>query len=358
MEKTLSDIMGILNTVPDLNQKRIYIWGTGNTASLYQEGLNRISDKLVVEGYVDNNSSKWGKEVFSKKCISSTELSSIDNVCVLICSPQPNVYKAVSKQLSDMNIEWYHIDAAIWSLFKNDIVSIYNWLADDISRKLFINLMYKRIICELPNDDMVYDDPYFSLEEFSRPSEDETFIDCGAYIGDTLEAYIAVKEGFFNKVICFEPDEVNFLKLVNKTKNIILENNKYDGKIELYQFAIGDKSIEGFVESYSSNNGLGSKIILDQKNDSKKCVCVKIDDFIKEKYDFLKADIESFEYRMLLGAEKSIRKYTPKLAICIYHNAVDFVTIPLLIKKINPVYNLKIRHHLGDLSETVLYAYV
>ena len=135
-------------------------------------------------------------------------------------------------------------------------------------------------------------------------------------------------------------------------------DKKYDGKIEVYQYAISDETIEGYVEAYSSNNGLGSKVIFKQNDDLKKCVCVKIDDFIKEKYDFLKADIESFEYRMLLGAEKSIRKYTPKLAICIYHNAVDFVTIPLLIKKINPVYNLKIRHHLGDLSDTVLYAYV
>jgi len=51
---------------------------------------------------------------------------------------------------------------------------------------------------------------------------------------------------------------------------------------------------------------------------------------------FTKADIESYEYQMLLGAAEAISARKPKLAICIYHNAVDFVQIPLLIKKTVP----------------------
>ena len=61
---------------------------------------------------------------------------------------------------------------------------------------------------------------------------------------------------------------------------------------------------------------------------------------------------------MLLGAKKSIKKYRPKLAICIYHNAVDFYEIPILIKEILPDYHLSIRHHSPTLCETVLYAWV
>lgn len=61
---------------------------------------------------------------------------------------------------------------------------------------------------------------------------------------------------------------------------------------------------------------------------------------------------------MLLGAEKGIKRYKPLLAICIYHNAMDFYEIPMLIKRMVPEYKLAVRHHKETLSETVLYAYV
>ena len=83
-----------------------------------------------------------------------------------------------------------------------------------------------------------------------------------------------------------------------------------------------------------------------------------MDEFLKEPYSFLKADIESYEYRMLLGAEEGIKKYRPMLAICIYHNCVDFYSIPLLIKSFVPEYQLMIRHHGVNNDETVAYAWI
>ena len=108
---------------------------------------------------------------------------------------------------------------------------------------------------------------------------------------------------------------------------------------------------------YSNNAGLGSKIIESDAGIEGNCRMVSLDGILDE-YNFLKADIESFEYRMLLGAEKGIKKCRPLLAICIYHNAVDFYSIPLLIKEILPEYKIAIRHHLDDTSETVVYAWV
>ena len=82
-----------------------------------------------------------------------------------------------------------------------------------------------------------------------------------------------------------------------------------------------------------------------------------IDDFAKEKYTFLKADIESYEYRMLLGARNTIQQYRPRLAICIYHNMVDMYSIPELVHAINPDYRLSVRQHSYGYEETVLYAW-
>lgn len=67
-------------------------------------------------------------------------------------------------------------------------------------------------------------------------------------------------------------------------------------------------------------------------------------------------DIEGSELRALMGSEETIKKYKPKLAICIYHKREDLITIPQYIKIIVPEYKLYLRAHFPYVSETVLYA--
>lgn len=111
-----------------------------------------------------------------------------------------------------------------------------------------------------------------------------------------------------------------------------------------------------FVQD-KTNGGVGSKFV-DGAFDGEICPICSIDTSITEAYDFLKADIEGYEYQMLVGAQESIKKNKPLLAICIYHNAIDFYSILLLIKSIEPAYKFAVRHHTSCLSDTVLYAWV
>jgi len=67
-------------------------------------------------------------------------------------------------------------------------------------------------------------------------------------------------------------------------------------------------------------------------------------------------DVEGAELESLKGAEKTIRRDRPKLAICIYHKPEDMTEIPLFIKELVPEYKLYVRMHANDGSETVLYA--
>ena len=78
---------------------------------------------------------------------------------------------------------------------------------------------------------------------------------------------------------------------------------------------------------------------------------------MREPYSYLKADIESYEYQMLCGAKHSIKKYKPNIAICIYHNAVDFFQIPIMVHDLYPDYKLMIRQHSFTVADTLLYAY-
>jgi hypothetical protein len=57
----------------------------------------------------------------------------------------------------------------------------------------------------------------------------------------------------------------------------------------------------------------------------------------------IKMDIEGYERNALSGAQETIRKYKPELAICIYHKLEDIYKIPEYIKQLLPEYNCIIR---------------
>ena len=71
---------------------------------------------------------------------------------------------------------------------------------------------------------------------------------------------------------------------------------------------------------------------------------------------FIKMDIEGSEYEALIGAQNTIKKNRPKLAICIYHSDEDMLRLIELIANWDLGYKFYIRHHAQKISETVLYA--
>ena len=75
-----------------------------------------------------------------------------------------------------------------------------------------------------------------------------------------------------------------------------------------------------------------------------------------DKIDFIKMDIEGAELEALKGAEKTIRNYKPRLAICVYHKLQDFWEIPNWISSLNLGYKFHLRHFTTHSDETVLFA--
>ena len=67
-------------------------------------------------------------------------------------------------------------------------------------------------------------------------------------------------------------------------------------------------------------------------------------------------DIEGAELDTLKGAQKTILKYRPKLAICVYHKPEDLLTIPSYILSLHKDYRLYLRNYMMPGRETVLYA--
>jgi len=74
--------------------------------------------------------------------------------------------------------------------------------------------------------------------------------------------------------------------------------------------------------------------------------------------DFIKMDIEGSELSALRGAESTIRRWRPKLAISLYHRPEDFFSIPSWIDSLGTGYRLYLDHYSIHQEETVLYAVV
>ena len=82
-----------------------------------------------------------------------------------------------------------------------------------------------------------------------------------------------------------------------------------------------------------------------------------IDDVLDgEKVTFIKLDVEGSELETLIGAEKSIRKYKPRLAVSVYHKPEDLWVLAEYIISLDLDYKLYMRHYTTCNYETVLYA--
>lgn len=232
-------------------------------------------------------------------------------------------------------------------------------MEDDISKITYADMILTRMGRKVQNQELIFHNQYFEINEFTQRDAFEVFVDCGAYVGDTIEQYLTVKSGVFGKIYAFEPDEINCNALKYRVERLKKEWAIEDDRIEIIKGGIGEKKTHLQMRAIQNGNDrLGTGFLLESENIDSGTDIFAIDDYFSEiPISFLKADIESFEESMIRGGKNIIKRDKPKIAVCIYHNASDMYRIPLLIKEINPNYRLSVRQHYFGMCETVLYAY-
>lgn len=196
---------------------------------------------------------------------------------------------------------------------------------------------------------MRYDSGQYFCEDFLKYEEEEIFIDAGAYFLETTVFFKQICSSL-TKSYAFEPDPKAYLRCVKRVEN---ENMNY---VKLFPFGTwsSKKSL-----SFQLGNIGDSRVVSNDKGMENTIIETRaIDDIISERVTFIKMDVEKAELESLKGAKKTIQKYHPKLAICVYHRPEDIIRIPLYIKEIVPDYKLFMRHYSTHETETVLYAVV
>ena len=180
-------------------------------------------------------------------------------------------------------------------------------------------------------------------------------LDAGALFGDT-SLWFSTQAGKEGHIYSFEIVP----QFVERIKENLTLNTHIAGNISVHKYALWDKSGEHL--SFVQDGGRSHVDNHKNRESETKATTITIDDFIEEnnvqRIDFVKMDIEGAELKALVGAKKTLQRFKPKLAICLYHRNEDFVDIPMFLDSFCPWYKFYLGHHTDFASETVLYACV
>ena len=232
----------------------------------------------------------------------------------------PDVEVIGGQTIFDMQYVEAHID---------ELKKTYNLLADDFSKKVYKNIVLYKLTGKL---DYLFEietpkDEAYSLFKFN---DSESYLDLGAYNGDTVCEFIEYTSGNYQKIIAVEPDAKNFKKL--KLNTMETED------ITLINAGISDqKGTMLFAMRGGRNSSVGEGDEIAQES---------VDSILNgSEISYIKMDVEGQELAAINGAADTLKKYAPKLNVAAYHRNCDIFTLPLLINEINPNYKIYMRHH-------------
>lgn len=226
----------------------------------------------------------------------------------------------------------------------NRVNAVCSFLGDDISRNTFKAAVSFRQSFLSKNAPEYSKQQYFP-DGIVNLSDNEMFIDCGAFNGDTARKFIEKCGGEFKKIVCFEPDSANFAALERNFAN----NNR----VETIRAGVWNVNT-----TLKFNDGKGAGSALSNVEDDAVSVNVMAIDGVECCQDatFKKMDVEGAEMNALKGAVKVIVRNRPKLAISIYHSNEELLAIPEYLHSSLVDYSFYVRHHSLNWQDTVLYA--
>jgi len=349
------------------SSKYVCVFGIGAISYPIISSINNFTD-INIDFLSDNDQTKWGKTYHNDlKCISPAELEKYkDDISILITTQH---YKKIYHQLLKRGFqkifavteyrllnEGYFKNKQNLKKIKKNVLKVMDILEDERSREIMVTLIknwFDFNVDEVGYEEIFINDQYYPAG-IIKLTDNESFVDVGAYNGDTVFDFLKRTNNNFDSIFAFELDNKNFKEMELAVDKLGINLKQ---KIKLYNSGLLDEEKNVYYETGGS--GMQSTFInvINTASDSGKTV--RLSDVLKnEKVTFIKMDIEGSEPKALLGAEEIIIKQKPKLAICVYHKPEHLWEIPLYLKKIVPKYKIFFRHHTPLEYETVCYAVI
>jgi FkbM family methyltransferase len=164
-------------------------------------------------------------------------------------------------------------------------------------------------------------------------------LDCGANIGIFVRK--ALDRGA-RRVIAIEPVPItaealqrNFAAEVASGRVVVYRKGVWDHEDVLPMHVNADHTRDSFLRPMEGDTGIVNLPL------------TTIDKIVAElgleRVDFIKMDIEGAERQALLGATGTIRRFHPRMSLCLYHEKEDPVAVPAAVRKIDVSYRWKWR---------------
>lgn len=222
-------------------------------------------------------------------------------------------------------------------------------LADELSKQSLDAFLKLKTTGECLDDpSLIEKNLYFGFDVPWRYSDDEVYFDCGAYDGDSINAFIQECKGKYQRVLACEPDTENFQKLSDNVSRKRLKN------VDVYPLGIyNKKDVLVFLQKGTMGSSIGEATV----RTGTKIEVDSIDNILSGKpATIIKMDIEGSERYALTSAEKMIKKCRPILMICVYHRKDDIFTLFEQINSYVGGYKYYLRWHEPLCCDLVLYA--
>ena len=324
-----------------LENRPIIIYGTGNGADKIIEEMQKRSVKLC--GIMASDDFVRGQSFrgFTVKRLSEIEREFSDPVIIIgFGSQRPEVIENIltlakkhTVLCADVPVYGDGIfDRAYFTTHEHEIREVYDLLADEQSKKVFRSVIEFRLTGELERLTSCFTPKEEAFENILRLGEDESYLDLGAYRGDTIESFLMHTGGKYRHITALEPDRKTYLKL-----------KQYAGDypdVQLFNMGIWDSDTDLYFES---SLGRGSSVA-ETGRQSLSVTCIDTL-YRKRPVTFIKADVEGAEERAINGGRLVLQRDRPKLDIALYHRTQDIFALPLLIHSIVPDYSLFMRQH-------------
>lgn len=326
----------VWDTLKD-SDKPLVLYGMGLGAEkimseLEQRGM-RADDIFASDEFVRGHSFKGYKVLrYSEVCEKYKDF----NVVLCFASRIDEVIDRIAEIDGEHTVFAPDVPVAGGGLFTREYITeneekfdrAYSLLADEESKRVYKDILNFKVSGKIKYLLSSFCDKSKVYSDILNLNENEEIIDLGAYDGDTIREFTAATGGKYKHITALEPDKKSYKKLLKNT----------DGMKNISTLNMGVWSKRDTL-IFDAEAGRNSKL-------SAEGVSIEVTDIdsLNIAPTFIKADIEGSEMKALEGAEKTIKKYLPKLYICAYHRNEDLFALPLKIKELSEKYKIYFRH--------------
>lgn len=345
--------------------------GAGGLGRRTLAGLRRAGREPLA--FVDNNPANWHTRVDGVEVLSPDEAAAryrdrATFVVTIWRAGGPHRYEHTRRQfealgcrvVSFATLYWKYADALLPFYCQelphrvleesHRVRAAFDLLADDASRQEYVAQVRWRLRADFDGLPHPEPGPQYLADDLFTFRDDEVFVDCGAYDGDTVRALLARPRASFAQVVALEPDPTNF-----RTLTATVDALPPDVRRRFRVLPLAAASAPGTLYIDASGTA-ASATSADARPGAVAVDCVRLDDLLADtSTTFLKMDIEGAEPDALAGAAALVARDRPVLAVCVYHLQDHLWNLPLQMHALAHDYRFYLRPYNEEGWDLVCY---